>query len=105
MRAANPGSASHSAAMFSLLQPRTSARPRPPTPIPAMFSVSLGACTPRPPSTRRGTIINEAADAEAAATNRRREICLATPFLLSDDVRPATRFCVATNRFGIIMNQ
>src|SRR5438876_1596394 len=47
-------------------------RPMPPTPTPAMFSVSLGGVKPRP-STWRGTIANPAVPADTFLKNVRRD--------------------------------
>src|SRR2546422_5449613 len=60
--------------MFSVATPLMSSRPRPPTPMQAMLSVSLGARNPRP-STCRGTMVNATA-APASPTNVRREMRL-----------------------------
>src|SRR5271154_6172365 len=49
------------------------ARPMPPTPTPAMFSVSLGGTKPRP-STYLGTIVTAAAVVAALGRNERGEI-------------------------------
>src|ERR1700722_15258950 len=49
------------------------ARPMPPTPTPAMFSVSLGGTKPRP-STYLGTIVMAAAVVAVLVRNERREI-------------------------------
>src|SRR6266700_4076332 len=60
--------------MFSAATPFTSSLPRPPTPMQAMFRVSLGARKPRP-STWRGTMV-KAATAPTSLTNVRREMRL-----------------------------
>src|SRR5205814_3815914 len=60
--------------MFSVLTPRTSSRPRPPTPMHAMLSVSLGARIPRP-RTCRGTMV-KARPAPTLPTNVRLEMRL-----------------------------
>src|SRR4029077_4910678 len=51
------------------------ARPMPPTPMPAMLSMSLGGTKPRP-RTWRGTIVNAAAVTEGCERNLRRGIAL-----------------------------
>ncbi|MCX6578272.1 MAG: hypothetical protein NTV82_18025 [Candidatus Aminicenantes bacterium] len=64
-------SGSHKAMMFSVLTPQISEDPFPPTPTQPMFSVSLGAWKPRPPSTCRGTIIMPAAAVAVPPKNSR----------------------------------
>src|SRR5271155_3775681 len=59
--------------MFWLARLIRLARPMPPTPTPAMFSMSLGGTKPRP-STCRGTIMAAAALVAVVARNARREI-------------------------------
>src|SRR6266581_3509558 len=54
-------------------------RPMPPTPMPAMFSVSLGGVNPRP-RTRRGTMANAAPLAATLVRNLRREISFFSSF-------------------------
>jgi hypothetical protein len=53
--------------MFSVAQRPMLFLPIPPMPMPAMLSLSLGAVTPWPPSTWRGTIVNPAVTAAALA--------------------------------------
>jgi hypothetical protein len=64
-------STSHKATICSPSMSRKSAAPMPPTPTPAIFSFSLGALNPAPPSTCRGTIVN-APNAAAPARKSRR---------------------------------
>src|ERR1700732_234287 len=65
------------------------ARPMPPTPTPAMLSLSLGGTKPRP-STWRGTMVTAAALA-AFARNLRREIGLIGGIRVSKQRRPLSR--------------
>ncbi len=61
--------------MFSVFPtPRTSFAPIPPTPMHAMFSLSLGAVNPRP-NTWRGTMV-KLMPAATSPTNLRLEIRL-----------------------------
>src|SRR5690606_41706148 len=47
--------------------------PLPPTPIPAIYNVSLGATKPFPPSTKRGTMVNAVAATPACRRKLRRD--------------------------------
>src|SRR5438094_9528090 len=66
-------STSQSATMFWLERLIRLVRPMPPTPTPAMFSVSLGGVNPRP-RTCLGTIAHAAPPAATSVRNTRREI-------------------------------
>src|ERR1700756_3157039 len=59
--------------MFWLARLIKLVRPMPPTPTPAMFSVSLGGVNPRP-RTCRGTMAHAAPPAATSVRNVRREI-------------------------------
>ncbi len=65
-------STSHSATMFSPLNWPISAAPWPPTPMPAMFSFSLGEVRPLTATAQRGTMVTEARPAALVPRNRRR---------------------------------
>src|SRR5690606_226421 len=56
--------------------------PLPPAPIPAIFSLSLGAINPGPPNTCLGTIINPAVANPAPLINFLRESLLNVVFFL-----------------------
>src|SRR5689334_20743808 len=69
---------------LSLNNSRTFSRPRPPTPITATLTLSLGARCPGPPRTCRGTIVNTPAAAAPARRKWRRETRL-VGFIPSSD--------------------
>ena len=69
-------STSHRATIFWSAQQSRSPRPWPPTPIPAMRTLSLGGVSPLAATAARGTIVNAATAAPAVPRNARRVMFL-----------------------------
>ena len=79
--------------MFSLFTLSVSPLPWPPTPIHAILSLSLGADSPEPARTRRGTIV-KAAIAAAEPSTSRLDIFILFVFFFGAD------FYISTYLFG-----